>query len=138
MRKGFIPIAAAVTFVAVYLLTPVPGPAAVEDAAEPGLAETASLRTSPDAAEPVSARTPAHAAMRRHASRQRPRPTDRPVRRAPAREAVLASVYFPGCNAVRAAGLAPLYRGQPGYRSEMDGDDDGIACEPHRHRRPGW
>jgi hypothetical protein len=43
-----------------------------------------------------------------------------------------ASVYYPGCNAVRAAGRAPLYRGQPGYRPEMDGDDDGIACEPHR------
>lgn len=43
-----------------------------------------------------------------------------------------ADVYYPGCNAVRAAGAAPLYRGQPGYREEMDGDDDGIACEPHR------
>lgn len=41
-------------------------------------------------------------------------------------------VYYEGCNAVRAAGAAPLYRGQPGYREEMDGDDDGIACEPHR------
>lgn len=45
-----------------------------------------------------------------------------------------ADVYYDGCNAVRAAGRAPLYRGQPGYRSEMDGDDDGIACESHR----GW
>ncbi len=46
------------------------------------------------------------------------------------------SVYYPGCNAARAAGAAPIYRGQPGYRAEMDGDDDGIACEPHRGR--GW
>jgi hypothetical protein len=43
-------------------------------------------------------------------------------------------VYFSGCREVRAAGLAPLYRGQPGYRPEMDGDDDGIACEPYRGR----
>ncbi|WP_229667300.1 excalibur calcium-binding domain-containing protein [Sphingopyxis bauzanensis] len=39
----------------------------------------------------------------------------------------------------RAAGAAPLYRGQPGYRPEMDGDSDGvgdgIACEPYRQRR---
>ena len=42
------------------------------------------------------------------------------------------NVYYAGCNEVRAAGAAPLYRGQPGYREEMDGDDDGIACEPHR------
>jgi hypothetical protein len=42
------------------------------------------------------------------------------------------SVYYAGCREVRAAGLAPLYRGQPGYRSGMDGDNDGIACEPYR------
>lgn len=44
------------------------------------------------------------------------------------------SVYYPGCDSARAAGAAPIYRGQPGYREEMDGDDDGIACEPHRGR----
>lgn len=42
-----------------------------------------------------------------------------------------ASVYYPGCNAVREAGKAPLYRDQPGYRPEMDGDGDGTACEPY-------
>ena len=39
------------------------------------------------------------------------------------------SVYYSGCNEARAAGAAPMYRGQPGYRPGMDGDDDGIACE---------
>lgn len=43
-----------------------------------------------------------------------------------------ASVYYAGCNEVRALGKAPLYRGRPGYRPEMDGDSDGIACEPYR------
>jgi len=43
-------------------------------------------------------------------------------------------VYYPGCDSVRAAGAAPLYQGQPGYREEMDGDNDGIACEPYRGR----
>ena len=43
-------------------------------------------------------------------------------------------VYFRSCNEARAAGAAPLRRGQPGYRIEMDGDGDGIACEPIRHR----
>lgn len=37
--------------------------------------------------------------------------------------------YFRNCAAARAAGAAPLYRGQPGYRPQMDGDHDGIACE---------
>jgi hypothetical protein len=35
-----------------------------------------------------------------------------------------------GCNDARAAGTAPIYRGEPGYREDMDGDSDGIACEP--------
>lgn len=39
--------------------------------------------------------------------------------------------YWPGCNAARAAGTAPIYRGEPGYRERMDGDDDGVACEPY-------
>jgi hypothetical protein len=41
------------------------------------------------------------------------------------------SVHYSGCNEVRAAGKAPLTAGQPGYSPEMDGDGDGIACEPH-------
>ena len=45
-----------------------------------------------------------------------------------------AAVYYPGCNAVRAAGKAPLHADEPGYRIEMDGDGDGLACEPIRHR----
>lgn len=43
-------------------------------------------------------------------------------------------VYFRSCKEARAAGAAPLYRGQPGYREEMDGDRDGVACEPIRQR----
>lgn len=48
------------------------------------------------------------------------------------REAVERSVYYRNCDAARAAGAAPIWRGQPGYRAEMDGDSDGIACEPYR------
>ncbi|WP_433163175.1 excalibur calcium-binding domain-containing protein [Kribbella sp. CA-247076] len=39
------------------------------------------------------------------------------------------AVYYANCAAVRAAGKAPLYRGQPGYASHLDRDDDGVACE---------
>lgn len=38
-------------------------------------------------------------------------------------------VYYASCAEARAAGAAPLHRGEPGYRSGLDGDDDGIACE---------
>lgn len=40
-----------------------------------------------------------------------------------------AGVYYPNCRAARAAGAAPLYAGQPGYRSQLDGDGDGVACD---------
>jgi hypothetical protein len=40
-----------------------------------------------------------------------------------------APVYYPNCDAARAAGAAPLRVGEPGYRPELDGDDDGLACE---------
>lgn len=38
-------------------------------------------------------------------------------------------VYFNNCDDVRAAGRAPIRRGDPGYGPHLDGDDDGIACE---------
>ena len=48
--------------------------------------------------------------------------------------AVEQSVYYAGCDQVRAAGKAPLHAGEPGYRPELDPDGDGIACEPGRGR----
>ncbi|WP_414687635.1 excalibur calcium-binding domain-containing protein [Mycobacterium sp.] len=39
------------------------------------------------------------------------------------------SPYYANCAAARAAGVAPLHRGDPGYRSGLDRDNDGIACE---------
>ncbi|WP_231945446.1 excalibur calcium-binding domain-containing protein [Agrococcus carbonis] len=39
------------------------------------------------------------------------------------------SVYYANCSAVRAAGRAPLYANQAGYRSGLDRDGDGVACE---------
>jgi hypothetical protein len=45
-----------------------------------------------------------------------------------------ADAYFRNCDAARAADAAPLLRGQPGYRSALDADGDGIACEPYAGR----
>jgi hypothetical protein len=36
---------------------------------------------------------------------------------------------YANCSAVKAAGKAPLYEGQPGYSSKLDRDGDGVACE---------
>lgn len=40
-----------------------------------------------------------------------------------------ARVYFDSCTEARKAGAAPIYRGRPGYRTGLDRDNDGIACE---------
>ena len=37
--------------------------------------------------------------------------------------------YYASCKEARAAGAAPLYLGESGYRAELDRDHDGIACE---------
>ena len=47
----------------------------------------------------------------------------------PAPEPAPSAVYYKNCTAARAAGAAPIYSGQPGYRSALDRDGDGIACE---------
>lgn len=38
-------------------------------------------------------------------------------------------VYYPNCTAARNAGAAPVRRGQPGYGSHLDRDNDGVGCE---------
>src|SRR5829696_4024725 len=48
-----------------------------------------------------------------------PAPAPGPARTAP----------FENCAAARAAGAAPVYRGQPGYGPHLDGNDDGVGCE---------
>ena len=39
------------------------------------------------------------------------------------------TVYYQNCDAVRAAGAAPIYVGDPGYRPGLDRDGDGVGCE---------
>jgi hypothetical protein len=38
-------------------------------------------------------------------------------------------VYYKNCAEACADGVAPIYRGQPGYRPGLDRDGDGTACE---------
>lgn len=36
---------------------------------------------------------------------------------------------YANCSAARAAGAAPVRRGDPGYGRHLDRDGDGVACE---------
>ena len=40
-----------------------------------------------------------------------------------------ADAYYANCTEAKAAGAAPMYRGSPGYRADLDRDHDGIACD---------
>ncbi|MEU1234812.1 excalibur calcium-binding domain-containing protein [Micromonospora aurantiaca] len=68
--------------------------------------------------EPSPSPTTAAPTTAKPASKPTPRKTTKPA------------VYYKNCDAVRAAGKAPLLRGQPGYRTGLDRDLDGEACEP--------
>lgn len=38
-------------------------------------------------------------------------------------------ISYANCAAARAAGAAPVYRGEPGYGPHLDRDGDGVGCE---------
>lgn len=38
-------------------------------------------------------------------------------------------VFYANCSAARAAGAAPVRRGDAGYASHLDRDNDGVGCE---------
>ncbi len=58
-----------------------------------------------------------------------PLPAPVPQEPAPAPAPSGGAVYFKNCSAARAAGAAPIYVGEPGYRGKLDRDGDGVACE---------
>ena len=42
---------------------------------------------------------------------------------------------FANCAEARAAGAAPVRRGDPGYGLHLDRDNDGVGCEPYKKHR---
>ncbi|ANY77488.1 hypothetical protein BB934_03995 [Microvirga ossetica] len=49
----------------------------------------------------------------------------------PSEQVRLQAAYITDCTSARRMGIAPLYKGFPGYRASLDRDGDGIACEPY-------
>lgn len=57
-------------------------------------------------------------------------PAASPARAVPAAPvAPAANVVYKNCDAVRAAGAAPIRQGTPGYGKHLDRDNDGIGCD---------
>lgn len=89
-------------------VTPTVQPAYVEQAPSPSVA--------PEPPVPMSATSTRPPVATKPPRPRQPTPTTR-------------EAYYANCAAVRAAGKAPLYQGQPGYGGALDRDHDGIACE---------
>ncbi|MDO8395259.1 MAG: excalibur calcium-binding domain-containing protein [Dietzia sp.] len=100
--------------------TPVPATSTVTTTA-PARAAVASSTDSPSPSRaPLPASSPQPVAP--------PPPAPEPVY-TPAPAPVQQSTYYANCSAARAAGAAPLMRGEPGYAPKLDRDNDGVACE---------
>lgn len=87
--------------------------------------------TRPTAAQPTSIAPLAQTQPTRSTTTQATRAPAAQPTRAPATQRTTGggTVSYKNCAAVRAAGKAPLHRGQPGYGKHLDRDGDGIACE---------
>ena len=109
------PIAATTPTFKATTRTPRSTPSVIRVSPSPSTTTEASVHAVPRETEPTSQAAPAP-------QREAAAPAPAPVQEQ-------SSVYYKNCQAARDAGAAPLYRGNPGYRSELDRDGDGVACE---------
>lgn len=100
-------------------VVPSPTPPSPTPALSPSASPTPSpaVSTTVPAPKPTTKKPPAPARTTK-APPPPPPPDDEPD-----------DVYYANCDEARDAGAAPLYRGDPGYRSGLDRDKDGVACE---------
>lgn len=92
--------------------------AAEQAAAAEAAARAEAERVAAEAAAAVEAQRVAAAKVAAEAARQAAVPAE-----------PTGSVSYANCSAVKAAGAAPIRRGEPGYSSKLDRDGDGVACE---------
>ncbi|RAJ38673.1 excalibur calcium-binding domain-containing protein [Kitasatospora sp. SolWspMP-SS2h] len=115
----------------------VPAPAATTASPSPDDSPTPEAATSAPEPTPTPASTPTPTPEVPTPEVQVPTPTLPPAVTPEASEPTpgpehtteQASAYYKNCTEAKAAGAAPLHRGEPGYRSALDRDGDGIACE---------
>lgn len=100
--------------------------AAAEEAARVAAEQAAAAEAVRVAAEQAAAEEAARAAAQKAAE-------DEAARQAAAQAAAAAppqsATYYKNCTAARQAGAAPVRRGDPGYGSHLDRDNDGVGCE---------
>lgn len=97
--------------------------------AEASAKASASAAAAAEAAEKAAQEKAAQEAQQAEeaAQEQAQEPAQEPEE--PAQPAQKPQAYYRNCAEAKAAGAAPLYQGDPGYRSALDRDHDGVACE---------
>jgi hypothetical protein len=96
---------------------------------EPALTSAYAAQPPAPAPEPVVEPAPAPPAPAPAPPAPAPAPAPPAPEPAPPAPAPPVEVSYANCDAVRAAGAAPIYEGQPGYSRKLDRDGDGIGCE---------
>ena len=97
------------------------------DSADAAASASAAAEASASAAAEASASAAAEAAEQ--AAQEEPAQPEAPAQEPQSEPEEPARTYYANCTEAKAAGAAPLYRGDPGYRAKLDRDHDGIACE---------
>lgn len=110
------------------LSRPGPTPSASPDVIEPSELGEPTTPSPSEAAPQTSEADPVASPSRTRARVPLTHAPNRAPVVAPATEAP-ASAYYANCSAARAAGVTPLHAGDTGYRSGLDRDHDGTACE---------
>lgn len=107
-------------------VAPTPSPSPTTESPSPTPTTTSPTPTpEPEPTSEAPAPAPEPAQPERHEEAPAPAPAVvHQEQRAPEPQ-----TYYANCAAARAAGAAPIYQGQPGYRSGLDRDGDGIACD---------
>jgi hypothetical protein len=91
-----------------------------------GIPAQGKVRAAPKVASSSAARpAPKPAVQQPPAPKPPPQPAPQPAAAQPAPK----SASYANCAAAKAAGAAPLRRGEPGYSTKLDRDGDGVACE---------
>jgi hypothetical protein len=116
-------------------IAPTTGPAPIQPALAAPAPTTAAgattARPAPTTTRPAPTTTPGPQPAPRPQPRPEPRPQPQPAaeERDDDEDSAGGSVYYKNCDAVRAANAAPIRRGEPGYASHLDRDDDGTGCD---------
>lgn len=105
------------------------------DSADAAASASAAAEASASAAAEASASAAAEASASaaaeatEQAAQEEPAQPEAPAQEPQSEPEEPARTYYANCTEAKAAGAAPLYRGDPGYRAKLDRDHDGVACE---------